>query len=103
MSEAADHRIRIARRIIAVLVVIGLVALAIIYVPRIASGNYHRATIERLASDALGREVRIAGPIELSLLPDPQLRADTITIGSPEGGLITAAGRCCSAVCARPG
>jgi uncharacterized protein involved in outer membrane biogenesis len=91
MSEAADHRIRIARRIIAVLVVIGLVALAIIYVPRIASGNYHRATIERLASDALGREVRIAGPIELSLLPDPQLRADTITIGSPEGGLITAA------------
>jgi hypothetical protein len=91
MSDAADHRSRIARRIIAVLAVIGLAAVAIVYLPRIASGNYHRAAIERLASDALGRRVSIAGPIELSLLPDPQLRADTITIGSPKGGLITAA------------
>jgi hypothetical protein len=91
MSDAADHRTRVARRIIAVLVVIGLAAVAIVYLPRIASGNYHRAAIERLASDALGRRVSIAGPIELSLLPDPQLRADTITIGSPKGGLITAA------------
>ncbi|MCW8305670.1 AsmA family protein [Acidiphilium sp. PA] len=91
MSDAADHRTRVARRIIAVLAVIGLAAVAIVYLPRIASGNYHRAAIERLASDALGRRVSIAGPIELSLLPDPQLRADTITIGSPKGGLITAA------------
>ena len=79
------------RRIAAAVVVLCVIGLGIVYGPRLASGNYHRAAIERLASDAVGRPVTIAGPIELSLLPDPQLRAGTVTIGGPKGGRITAA------------
>lgn len=86
---AGDHRFGGRQAMVAILVV-GLIVVGVIYGPLLVSGNYHRATIERMATDAVGRQVSITGPIALSVFPDPQLRAKTITIGSPDGGLITA-------------
>jgi hypothetical protein len=90
MSGTAQRRARLWRRAIGTLALFGIIALAVIYGPRLASGNYHRAAIERLASDAVGRQVRITGPIELALVPDPQLRAQTVTIGGPGGATVRA-------------
>lgn len=84
-------RRRLRRRVTAGVVVAGIIILGVIYGPRLISGNYHRATIERLATDALGRRVTIAGPIQLTLLPAPQLQAGTVTIGGRKGVVITAA------------
>lgn len=83
-------RLRARRAGIAVAVLAGLGA-GLVYGPRIASGKYHRAAIERLASDAVGRPVTISGPIVLSLVPEPQLQASDVTIGGPNGAQITAA------------
>ncbi|MDX5931485.1 AsmA family protein [Acidiphilium acidophilum] len=90
MSGTAQRRAMYRRRAIATLALFGVIALGVIYGPRLASGNYHRAAIERLASSAIGRRVRITGLIELALVPDPQLRAETVTIGGPRGAVVTA-------------
>lgn len=82
---------RRARIAAAAFAVIALIAVAITYGPALLSGNYHRAAIERLAGDAIGRPVTIRGPIMLSLLPHPQLRADAVMINGPQGTEITAA------------
>lgn len=78
-------------RIVAALAVVGMIVLGVVFGPLLVSGNYHRAAIERLASRLAGRRVTIAGPIELALIPDPQLRASKIIIGGPNGERITAA------------
>ncbi|HEX7390068.1 MAG TPA: AsmA-like C-terminal region-containing protein, partial [Acidiphilium sp.] len=78
-------------RIIAVLVIVCVIVLGVAFGPLLVSGNYHRAAIERLASRLAGRQVTIAGPIQLALIPDPQIRASKITIGGANGALTTAA------------
>ncbi len=60
--------------------------------PRILDASQHRDVIERLAARALGRSVRIEGPVALSLLPEPSLVAANVTVGDddPHGPQITA-------------
>jgi hypothetical protein len=53
-------------------------------------GTYHRAAIERLASRVAGQRITIKGPIKLAFIPDPQLIAERITIGNPQGGSVRA-------------
>ena len=60
-------------------------------VPGVVAGQYHRAAIEALASRIAGHPVRIDGKIKLSLLPEPKLIADKVTIGAPAGAHTTAA------------
>lgn len=87
-DTVARRRVVLGAAIFAVLALLGL---GIVYGPQLLSGNYHRAAIERLASNAFGRPVKIGGTIMLSLLPDPQLRAEDVTIGGARGTRITAA------------
>ena len=63
-----------------VAIVLAIVALAWL-APRLLDANQHRDVIENLASGALGRTVRIGGPVALSLLPEPSLVAARVTVG----------------------
>jgi hypothetical protein len=67
-----------------------LIVMAAIILPPVLSADYHRAAIEALASRLTGRQVIIQGPIRLSMVPDPQLNANTISIGMPHGEQISA-------------
>jgi len=49
--------------------------------------NRFRPEIERLASGALGREVRIGGPITLDLLPEPALTAGDLRVEDSGDGV----------------
>ena len=54
--------------------------------PRFLDWDRYRGTIESIASAGLGRPVRIAGPIGLSLLPAAVLRAGDVTIADTGDG-----------------
>lgn len=67
--------------------VLGLACLSLLaawQLPERLDWNRYRATIEALASASLGRPVTIAGKITLVLLPEPQLNAAEVVIGSWE-------------------
>ncbi len=68
-----------------------LIIMAIVILPPVLSADYHRAAIEALASRLTGRQVVIKGPIRLSMVPAPQLRATDIRIDVPHGEQISAA------------
>ncbi len=50
--------------------------------PGMLDWNRYRDTIAALASDTLGRSVRIDGPIALTLLPRPMLAADRVSVAA---------------------
>ncbi len=59
---------------------IGLTVAAAWFVPRFLDWGQYRAAVEAVASAGLGRPVRIAGPIRLSLLPEATLVAGDVTL-----------------------
>ncbi|MGH7118512.1 MAG: AsmA family protein [Acetobacteraceae bacterium] len=81
---------RPARLILALLVaVIALGIAAVALLPSVTDWNRYRATLEVLAGEALGRPVSIAGPVSLSLLPEPVLTASRVSVGGGGGAHIT--------------
>lgn len=82
------------RRAWAVLAVLFVAAagLAALQGPRFTDWNRYRDTVERVASAGLGRPVRIAGPIRLSLLPQATLRAGDVTIADTGDGASASVG-----------
>lgn len=69
--------------------VIGLLLLALAavwLVPGRLDWDRYRSTVEAIASSALGRRVTIAGPIELSLLPDPEIVAGGVDVAGASDG-----------------
>ncbi len=87
----SSHRMTRQRRLALItgglLLTIGLLVLAS---SRLLSGSYHRAAIERLASRVAGQPIIIKGPIKIALLPDPQLIAQRVTIGTPHHASVRA-------------
>jgi hypothetical protein len=74
-------RLLLALPLLLLLLLIGVIA----SLPAFVSSTAHRATIEALASSLIGRDVQIAGPLTLALLPAPQFIAADITItGRPD-------------------
>lgn len=55
--------------------------------PRVLDWNRYRDTLAELASARLGREVRIAGQVSLSLLPEPVLTAGKVSVADAGGGV----------------
>jgi uncharacterized protein involved in outer membrane biogenesis len=74
--------------ILLVLLVAALVA-AWLVPPRLDLNGY-RAGIAAAATARLGRSIRIDGPIELQLLPEPMLTATDVSIGTGEDIRVTA-------------
>ena len=71
---------------------LALVLLAAWQAPRLLDWEQYRTTVERVASAGLGRPVRIAGPIRLSLLPRATLRAGDVTIADTGDGAAATVG-----------
>ncbi len=59
--------------------------LLVLATPFLLPVNIWRAPIERAASSALGREVRIRGPLHLSIYPDIGLRLSDVAVANPPG------------------
>ena len=77
---------------VAVVLLVALVAAAAWLVPPRLDLDSYRAAIARLASERLGRDVRIDGPIAFRLLPEPTLSAAGVSLGAPTAPVgITAA------------
>lgn len=60
-------------------------------IPRQLDWNEYRATIEALASASLGHEVRIEGPIGLSVLPEAALSAGGVRVADAGDGVTISA------------
>jgi hypothetical protein len=55
--------------------------------PHLTDWNEHRDRLAILAAGRLGQPVKLSGPVELALLPQPMLEAGGVTIGGPGNGL----------------
>ncbi len=75
-------------RVLAVLLAlsVGATVAAAWFGPRFLDWGQYRATVEAVASAGLGRPVRIAGPIRLSLLPEATLVAGDVTLADTGDG-----------------
>ena len=68
--------------------IVGLGVLAVLLLaaawllPSALDWNRYRGTIAALASDTLGRSVRIDGPVALTLLPQPMLTAAQVSVAA---------------------
>ncbi len=70
-------------------VVIAVVVAVAAMLPNVTDWTRYRGTLEALAGEALGRPVAIAGPVALSLLPEPVLTASRVSVGGGGGARIT--------------
>ena len=77
---SAPRRVRLITAIFATVLL--LVGGATIVAWRMFLDHHHRSTIERIASRLTGQPVIIRGAIHLALLPDPQIVANDVLIGS---------------------
>lgn len=69
------------------LTVLLIVALSALFaVPYFVDFNDYRDVFEAQATKVMGREVTVRGPVELRLLPVPELRFDQVTVAAAEGG-----------------
>jgi len=70
---------------VVLLLALGLVAAWVL--PPLLDWSRYRDSIAILASGRLGREVRIAGPVSLTLLPEPELTADGVSLADAGDGI----------------
>ena len=65
-----------------------VIIVALVWVgPRLLDWNAHRDAIEAAAGGFLGRDVEIAGPIRLSLLPVPSITAERVEVRDDGDGV----------------
>ncbi len=64
-----------------------LLVAALWFGPHLLDWNEHRDRLAILAAGRLGQPVKLSGPVELALLPQPMLEAGGVTIGGPDSGL----------------
>lgn len=58
-------------------------------IPSFVDWQSYREPIERAASDAVGREVKITGSVGFTILPFPSVDLGGVTVANQEGGLAT--------------
>jgi len=59
--------------------------------PRIVDWHAYRGEIERIATESLGREVRLSGDFDFSLLPEPELSVRGLSMADSGDGFALAA------------
>ncbi len=82
MKAPAKRRRQAFRpRLVPLLAATLVVSLAILWLlPPLFDWQLHRAAIEAAASGFVGRDVRISGPIRVSLLPQPSVTAEQVEV-----------------------
>ena len=66
--------------------VIALLVVAIVAIPFLIPASQYKAQIEKTATDAMGREFKINGPIRFTLLPVLGFKAEEVTVANAPGG-----------------
>ncbi|MDQ2102359.1 AsmA family protein [Azospirillum isscasi] len=72
--------------LIAALILVGLLAAAVLFVPSVVDWNAYKAQIADKVSAATGRKVELKGDIGLSLLPAPALTVRDARLANAPGG-----------------
>lgn len=72
--------------LLGLLVLLCLAVIALLVLPGFINWNDHRGWVERRLTGYVGRDVNIAGDIDLSLLPTPILTASDVTLRDNQGG-----------------
>ena len=73
--------------VIGVAVIVGLLIAAAIIVPRLISADFYRVRIAGAAQAATGRQVRIDGPVSLTILPSLAIEASNVSVANAPGGV----------------
>ncbi|MBI1339587.1 AsmA family protein [bacterium] len=73
------------RNIFIGLAVFGLLIVGLLIAPQLIPSSVYRDQIQSAGSQALGRDVVVAGPIRLSVFPRIEARASDASIANPEG------------------
>ena len=76
-----------SRRSLLALLLAGIALAAVWVGPRLISWEGQRGRLAALASERLGRQVALQGPLRVVLLPQPMIEADEVHLGQDEGGL----------------
>ena len=71
--------------LIAIVVLVVLLVGAVLVVPGLIPWDNYKGEIAEMARDATGREVRIDGPIKLSVLPRVELQVGRTSLANAEG------------------
>ncbi|MCB8876585.1 AsmA family protein [Acidisoma silvae] len=71
----------------AVVVLLALMLAVLWFGPRLADWSAHRAAVQAVASEILGREVQINGEIHLILLPQPSITAEKVKVNDGGDGV----------------
>jgi AsmA protein len=84
------ERTRSSRKLlVGVLAAIAVVIAAALAAPFLVPASFISSQIAALVNQKTGRDLRIAGPISISLFPRPALVAQDVTLASPAGGFST--------------
>ncbi|MDT8332485.1 AsmA-like C-terminal region-containing protein [Roseomonas gilardii] len=68
-------------------VLLALVLAGLWFAPRLLDWTAWRGQLASLAAQRLGMAVTLSGPVHLTLLPEPMLEAEGVTVGLPEASL----------------
>ena len=68
-------------------VLLALVLTGLWFAPRLLDWTAWRGQLASLAAQRLGMAVTLSGPVHLTLLPEPMLEAEGVTVGLPEASL----------------
>jgi uncharacterized protein involved in outer membrane biogenesis len=73
------------RRVLIALAVLAILAMGALWaVPRYLDWTAYRADLAWLATQRLGRAVYLTGPVRLTLLPQPVIEAEGVSVAGPE-------------------
>ncbi len=86
MSPANDVRPRMSRPIRFALIAAGVVTLLLVLLPFLIPLSVYKDRIEAELSAAVGRTVRIEGPLKLTVFPDLGIRAEQVVVANVPGG-----------------
>lgn len=86
MSPANDVRPRMSRPVRFALIAAGIVALLLILLPFLIPLSVYKDRVEAELTAAIGRPVRIEGPMKLTVFPDLGIRAEQVVVANVPGG-----------------
>ena len=76
---------KMSRFLLILLVLVAILVGAAIFLPSLLPAESYRGRVETAASDALNRDVRLAGDISLRLFPRAEVRAADVSIANADG------------------
>ncbi len=86
MSPANDVRPRMGRPLRFALIAAGVLVLLLMLLPFLVPLSVYKDRVEAELSAAIGRPVRIEGPLKLTVFPDLGIRAEQVVVANVNGG-----------------